>query len=48
MNEVWYVPDLGRDLFSVHKATERGLTVELRTDLVNIHEKGQFRATGYW
>ena len=27
---------------------ERGLTAELRKDIVNIHEKGHLRATAYW
>jgi hypothetical protein len=48
LEDMRYVPDVGRHLFSVHSATEHGASVVIKRWQVMFHRDDQLVATGEW
>ena len=48
LEDVWYVPDKWRHLFSVWSATEHGISVVMKVKVVMFPCDGQFVVTGGW
>jgi hypothetical protein len=48
LEDVWYVPDIGRHLFSAWNATEQRISVVIKRQQVLLQHHGQLVTTGGW